>query len=201
MRVLNDYWSRLAKQEGYPARSVYKLQEIDEKFHILKGAERVLDVGAAPGSWTLYLLRHLSSSTQIVSVDIQPLTLEAPSSGGKRVTFIQGDITDPKIIQRLANLGPYDGILSDAAPSTMGIRTVDTARSEALVESVLSFLPSLLKTGGFCVVKIFQGTEGERIFQKLKSLFSKVKAFKPRACRSESFEVYYIGMGKQEGFN
>jgi 23S rRNA (uridine2552-2'-O)-methyltransferase len=196
VRVLNDYWSRQAKQEGYPARSVYKLQEIDEKFHILKGAERVLDVGAAPGSWTLYLLRHLSSSAQIVSVDIQPLTLEIASSGGNRVTFIQGDITDPKIIQRLTDLGPYDGILSDAAPSTTGIRTVDTARSEALVEGVISFLPSLLKKGGFCVVKIFKGPEGERIFQKLKPLFSKVKAFKPRACRSESFEVYYIGMGK-----
>jgi len=197
VRVLNDYWTQRAKREGYPARSVYKLQEIEERFHILRGAKKILDIGAAPGSWTLYILRTLRPTPQIVAVDLSPLSIPPQEN----LTCVQGDITDPILMDKLLPEAPFDVILSDAAPSTTGNRTVDTARSQALVEAVLGLVPSLLKAGGSCVVKVFQGSDTRQILRRLDQIFKKTRSFKPKACRSESFELYCIGLEKREGFN
>jgi len=197
VRVLNDHWTQRAKREGYPARSVYKLQEIEERFHILREAKTILDVGAAPGSWSLYILRTLKPTPRIVAVDLLPLSLPPHPN----LTFLQGDITDPALVENLFHQAPFDVILSDAAPSTTGIRTVDTARSQALVEAVLGLVPPLLKAGGACVVKVFQGSNTNQLRERLDRIFSHTRSFKPKACRSESFELYFIGLEKREGFN
>ncbi|MFQ3621366.1 MAG: RlmE family RNA methyltransferase [Spirochaetales bacterium] len=194
MRKLNDHWTQQAKKEGYPARSVYKLQEIDQKYHLLKGVKSVLDIGASPGSWTLYLLRHLSPSAHVVAVDLKPLALASHPN----LTFIQGDITEPSLQETLAKVGPFDLIVSDAAPATTGSRTVDTARSEALVEAILSLVSPLVIEGGAGLVKIFQGSERDRIIEKMKNLFEITRILKPKASRKESFELFVLGLGKKE---
>ncbi|MDR3200893.1 MAG: RlmE family RNA methyltransferase [Spirochaetales bacterium] len=191
MREISDHWTQKAKKEGYPARSVYKLKEIEEKFHILPRQGCVLDLGAAPGSWTRFVLR--SSGLSVVAVDLSPLNLGALP---ENLVFYQGDMTEPAALAFLESRGPYDAVLSDAAPSTTGNRAVDTARSEALVRQVLEIARKTLRAGGSCVVKIFQGGGQKLIMDEMKKDFASVKAFKPKATRSESFETYFIGQNK-----
>lgn len=194
MRERADHWTLKAKKEGYPARSVYKLKEIHEKFGVLPRGGTILDVGAAPGSWTLFALKLLGGRGRVVAVDLQPLGI---GSHPDNLVFLRGDITDAGTVEFLAGRGPYDAVISDAAPSTTGNRTVDTARSELLVEQVLALAEKLLKSGGSCVVKIFQGTDQKRLLDAMRNLFASAKAFKPQATRSESFETYFIGLGKK----
>lgn len=170
---------------------------MEERFHILRGVKKILDVGASPGSWSLYVLRTVHPTPHVVAVDLSPLSLPAHEN----LTFIQGDITDAGIVKKLLSEAPFDLILSDAAPSTIGIRTVDTARSQALVEAVLGLASPLLRTGGSCIVKVFQGSDTRQILEELGRIFQKSRSFKPKACRSESFELYCIGLEKREGFN
>jgi 23S rRNA (uridine2552-2'-O)-methyltransferase len=195
MRDRMDHWSALAKKEGYPARSIYKLKEIQEKFRVIPPGGRVLDLGAAPGSWTLYALRLVGARGRVTAVDLKPLDIGTVPNN---LAFLQGDMTTPESREFLLRHGPYDAVISDAAPSTTGSRTVDTARSEGLVEIVIDLALNMLKPGGSCVVKIFQGTDQKRLLDTLRGLFSSAKAFKPKACRSESFETYFIGIGKKE---
>jgi 23S rRNA (uridine2552-2'-O)-methyltransferase len=194
MREISDYWTQKAKKEGYPARSVYKLKEIEEKFGVLPRQGLILDVGASPGSWTQFVLSRGKGRLRVVAVDLAPLALaHTPDS----LLFYQGDITEEATIFFLEKNGPYDAVLSDAAPSTTGSRTVDTSRSEALVEQVLTISRAMLKAGGACVVKIFQGGGESRIRASMKKTFAFVKAFRPRATRGESFETYLIGRNKK----
>jgi 23S rRNA (uridine2552-2'-O)-methyltransferase len=192
MREISDHWTRKAKKEGYPARSVYKLKEIEEKFHILPREGLVLDLGAAPGSWTRFILRLRGGRCKVVAVDLSPLAI-AEEDG---LVFYRGDMTEDVTLAFLEGRGPYDAVISDAAPSTTGNRAVDTARSEALADQVLEIARKTLKAGGACVVKIFQGGEQKRIMDDMKKVFASVKAFKPKATRSESFETYFIGQNK-----
>jgi 23S rRNA (uridine2552-2'-O)-methyltransferase len=191
-----DFWSLKAQQEGYPARSVYKLQEIDEKFHLLprrSGEFRVLDLGAAPGSWSLYVLRKLENNCLLTAADLSPLSHRYDQGlfDGENCRFIQGDITTPEIREALLAQGPFNLVLSDAAPATTGNRSVDTLRSLALAEEVLSYVEAL-KPGGNLVVKVFQGGDTADLLKRLRLLFESAKSFKPEACRKESFETYYI---------
>ena len=172
-----DSYTQRAHREGYPARSVYKLEEINQTHHLIKPGDSVLDVGAAPGSWTLYTHRELiKGKGRIVSVDLNPLNLNpVPPT----VTAFVGDA------------------LSDAAPMTTGNRTVDTTRSEWLAEQVVYLSQEQLKTHGNLVIKIFQGGGQEAILKTMRTLFQKAKAFKPKACRDDSFEIYLIGLDKK----
>ncbi|MCX7775914.1 MAG: RlmE family RNA methyltransferase [Rectinemataceae bacterium] len=189
-----DHWTQKAKKEGYPARSVYKLEEIVRKFALMKrGASlSVLDVGAAPGSWSLWLLRTMQGTGRLVAVDIQDLGIhpEAPS-----FTFVKGSILDDSIRTRLRELGPYQMVVSDAAPATTGNRLVDQARSEELVEAVLHLALEVLAPGGALVMKIFQGGEEKRLLAELRQHFAQARGFKPEACRAESFETYLVATG------
>jgi 23S rRNA (uridine2552-2'-O)-methyltransferase len=189
-----DFWSKKAFSEGYPARSVYKLQEIDEKFHILKKNARILDLGAAPGSWTVYVLRYLGASGQVTSIDLNPLAKEVQ---GDNLTFIQGDLYDERVRNHAAALGPYDALICDAAPPTTGNKLVDTARSADLVELALFYAQTMVKKGGNCAVKIFQGGDQSILLRQMREIFQSAKGFKPKACRSESFETYLIGLDKK----
>ena len=187
MKRQQDHYTRKAKSMGYPARSVFKLEEIDNKFKVL-GSESVLDIGAAPGSWSLYCLRRKKGP--VFGVDLQPVEISHPE-----YSFIQGDIFEKDIQEALGKTGPYGVILSDAAPSTTGNRMVDTARSFNLVESIIHFSFSFLKAGGNLVLKVFQGGDERQLFELLQRHFEKVRTFKPQSSRDESFEVFFVAKG------
>jgi len=189
-----DFLTRKAKSEGYPARSVYKLSEMQEKFKLLRPGARVLDIGAAPGSWSLWVLRFLKGSGFLAAVDLSPLGMKPPT---ENFFFLRGDLYDPDVRAALAGRGPYDLVLSDAAPSTTGNRTVDTGRSEAIVEAVLGYADDLLAPGGSLVVKLFQGGGERELLNALKERYATARGFKPKACRAESFETYLLGLGKK----
>ncbi len=190
-----DSYTQRAHREGYPARSVYKLEEINSSHHLIKSGDSVLDVGAAPGSWTLFTHRELlKGNGRIVSIDLNPLNLNpVPPT----VTAIVGDAFNKENRARLIELGPYDAIISDAAPMTTGNRTVDTTRSEWLAEQVVLLAEEQLKTHGNIVIKIFQGGGQVEILKKMREMFNKAKPFKPKACRDDSFEIYLIGIDKR----
>ena len=189
-----DFWSRKAFSEGYPARSVYKLQEIDQKFSMIKKNYRVLDLGAAPGSWTTFLLRTLGSSGKVVSCDLNPLAKDVK---GENLVFIQGDLNEADIRDAIQKEGPFDLVVCDAAPLTTGNRVVDTARSTGLVKMAVWYAQTMLRTGGNFAVKIFQNGDQQKILKEMRELFATAKGFKPEACRSESFETYLIGLNKK----
>ena len=189
-----DFWSRKAFAEGYPARSVYKLKEIDEKFGFIKKNYTVLDLGAAPGSWTVFLLRSMNGSGKVVSCDLNPLAKDVKSDNLK---FIQGDLSLPEIREKIKACGPYDLVVCDAAPLTTGNRMVDTARSEGLVEMAIWYAQTMLKKGGNFAVKIFQNGDQQSLLKKMREIFTTARGFKPEACRSESFETYLLGLNKK----
>ena len=215
-----DFWSLKAQKESYPARSVYKLKEIDEKFNFFihqrygkksggqaalvnKAALRVLDLGAAPGSWSLYVLRHYGKYSRrqgslfLAAVDLVPLSRHFEFLNCEDFFFIQGDFTAEAVRKELLNRGPYNVIISDAAPPTTGSRTVDTRRSFSLVEEALSLAETCLAPGGNLAVKVFQGEDTAALLKRIRGSFNSAKNFKPQACRGSSFETYYIGLGKR----
>ena len=194
-----DYWQQKARKEGYPARSVYKLMEIDEKFRLFKNCRKALDIGAAPGSWSLYMLRKFAGKNFLAAADLSPLSREFDKGlfDGDNFFFIQGDVTTADVREVLLSKGPYDVIISDVAPGTTGNHMVDSARSLELAETVVSYAESALSRGGNLVVKVFQGAGLDALLKHMKTLFTTAKSFKPEACRGESVETYYIGLGKK----
>lgn len=197
-----DHWSLRAQKEGYPARSVYKLKEMDEKFGLFKGATkglRVLDLGAAPGSWSLYALRKMGGRGSLVAVDLSTLSrvYDKGLFDGPNFFFLQGDITTVAVRDSILSKGPFHLVMSDVAPATTGNRSVDTLRSLALVEEVVSYAEQGLERGGNLVVKVFQGGDTAEVLKRLRTLFTTARSFKPQACRPESFETYYLALNKK----
>jgi 23S rRNA (uridine2552-2'-O)-methyltransferase len=200
-----DYWQQMARKEGYPARSIYKLKEIDEKFSLLKirssggkNVPRILDIGAAPGSWSLYVLRKLAGKGFLAAADLSPLSREFDKGlfDGGNFFFIQGDVNTEEVRQALLSKSPYNVIISDAAPGTTGNHIVDSARSLELAETVLEYAQNALSPGGNLALKIFQGSGTDEILKRMKTFFSTSKSYKPEACRSESVETYFLGFGR-----
>ena len=195
MREKADHYTLQAKKEGYPARSVYKLKEINEKFRLLKPGMKVLDIGAAPGSWSLFVLRTLKNRCEVTAVDLQPLGIK-PSDA---ITFLQADAFGEEAEKLLTERGPFNLVLSDAAPATTGNRTVDTGRSFTIAEGVLALAEARLSPGGSVVIKVFQGGDEKILMERMKDAYASVRAFKPKACRKDSFETYLVGSGKKGG--
>ncbi|AFG36191.1 SAM-dependent methyltransferase [Spirochaeta africana] len=189
-----DHYSERARKQGYFARSVYKLEEINNKFGLLKRSGRYLDMGAAPGSWSQYLVRTLQPDLKLVSVDIQEMKYQGP---GNLHTVLLGDMYDHAIQQQLSSLGPFDALLSDAAPNTMGNRTVDTLASAGMAEHLIFLARSLVVPGGSLVIKIFQGGEEQNLLRMIREEYTTAKLFKPKACRKESFESFLVGVGRK----
>ncbi|MDR1786661.1 MAG: RlmE family RNA methyltransferase [Spirochaetaceae bacterium] len=189
-----DFWTRRALSEGYPARSVYKLKEMNERFSLFRRGDAVLDLGAAPGSWSAFVLRQLGGAGRVTAVDILPICAKMEEGD---FTFIQGDLFDESVRDRVREGAPYDAVLCDAAPSTTGNRAVDTARSSALVETAMGYAAVMLKSGGNFAAKLFQGSGQGDLLKKLREDFTSARGYKPQACRSGSFEVYLIGLGKR----
>lgn len=195
-----DHWSLKAQKEGYPARSVYKLKEMDEKFSLIKPGRasfKALDLGAAPGSWSLYVLRKMAALT-LVSVDLAPLSRSHDQGLFDRpdFLFIQGDFTLEEIREKILKYGPYNLLVSDAAPATSGNRSLDSLRSLALAETALYYAETALAPAGNLVIKVFQGGDTAGFLKTMRGFFESVKTFKPKACRSGSFEVYFLGLGR-----
>lgn len=187
-----DHYSKQARREGYSARSVYKLEELQRRFRVLAPGMSILDIGAAPGSWSQFARKIVGKSGHIVAVDLSELPdLESFAN----VETITGSVFDEPMIEQLAERGPYDAIISDAAPNTSGLRTLDTGRSVAIVEHVLWLCPRLLVPGGNLVAKLFQGGEEQALLQEVRRLFETGRLNKPQASRDESFETFLVGLG------
>jgi 23S rRNA (uridine2552-2'-O)-methyltransferase len=193
-----DHWQLKAKNEGYPARSVYKLKEMDEKFGLIKPRYKILDLGAAPGSWSLFILRKTPGAF-LVSVDLSPISHEFDKGlfNNENFSFLQGDFTAPEIREAIISKGPYNLIISDAAPATTGNRVVDTSRSLELAETAAFYAEAALSPGGCLVIKVFQGGDTSELLKRLGGLFKTATSYKPQACRSDSFETYYLGFEKK----
>ena len=185
-----DHYTRRAKKENYPARSVYKLQEIQEKFKLIRSGQHVLDLGCAPGSWLLYTAKLVGPRGRVVGVDLKPVPGRLPDNAAVHT----GDVFD-----ETAGFWPLVGdrfglVLSDMAPGTTGNSSVDAVRSFYLCEAALSVARKRLVAGGGFVCKIFQGEEVEQMVGAVKSTFKQHKLFKPQSCRKASKEIYIIGM-------
>lgn len=191
MQRKQDHFTVQAKKLGYPARSVFKLMEIDKKYGLIKRYNTILDIGATPGSWSLYVINKLNNSGRVVGLDINPI--DTCLNKYKNFIFIQDDLFDSSVIERLMIYTPFDLVLSDAAPATSGNNFVDSQKSLQIAERVIELTKKILKVKGNLVLKIFQGGEEKQVLNQMKSLFKQVKAFKPRASRKKSFEIYYLG--------
>lgn len=183
-----DHFTEKAKQAGFPARSVYKLEEIDRRVHLLKGGMRVLDLGAAPGSWSLYAAQKIGPSGKLLAVDLQPLRTALPPNA----TFVQGDALSLDN-EALAMFAPYDVVLSDMAPSTTGNRVQDQARSFELFMRALAVASSLTAPGGSFVGKIFMGDDLAKARAELRKYFEGEKLIRPEGTRSVSYELFVVG--------
>jgi len=197
MKRQNDYYTKLARSSGYTARSVYKLKQMNERFHLIKDGSRILDLGAFPGSWSSYALEVLKGRGRVVGVDLQELKSISRAKQGQNWQFVRGDIFSTELLKRLLELGPFDLILSDTAPSTSGNKTVDCERSLEIGQRALIIAESVLAKGGQLVIKIFQGGHEKQLLDKLRKKFVKARAFKPEASRKESKELFFLGFSRK----
>ena len=188
-----DIYYRLAKEEGWRARSAYKLIQIDDQYKIIEGAKRVVDLCAAPGSWSQVLSRKLrpdqDSSVKIVAVDLQAM---APLPG---VTQIQGDITSELTAKEI--ISHFEGnhadvVVCDGAPDVTGIHDLDEYIQAQLLLAALNITTHVLKTGGAFVAKIFRGKDVSLLFMQLQMFFKRVSCAKPRASRNSSIEAFVV---------
>lgn len=186
-----DHYFHKAKREQFLARAVYKLQEIQNKYKLLKVGDRVLDLGAAPGSWLQLAGRIVGPAGLVVGVDLKAFGHAFP----KHVVTIQRDIMEAGFQEELVReYAPFDVILSDMAPSTSGIKVADSARSALLVERAMELAHMTLKANGHLLVKIFQGSEFHQLLVQFKREYGLVKVVKPEASRKESKEIYILAM-------
>jgi len=188
-----DKWAALAKEKGYPARSVFKLKEMQEKFHLLKPCMKVLDLGASPGSWSQFACEVVGKEGRVVGVDLEPVKFKS-----KLFTFLQKDVFELSS-QDFEALGikEFDLILSDMAPKTTGIELTDHLKSSELVLRALELARTFLKKGGSLVAKIFDGPELPRIKKEFEKIFQDVKIFRAKATRKGSKELFLIGLLKK----
>lgn len=182
-----DHFGRRAKAQGYAARSVFKLQEIDAKLRLLRPAQRVLDLGAAPGSWAQYASQRVGERGVVIAVDLEPLRVAAPN-----LRAVQRDIAH-LTVDDLFGITTFDVVLSDMAPHTSGQRARDQYRSFELYMAALQAAERWLSPGGFFVGKIFQGPEFEQARDATRSLLGAARILKPDASRSESYEIFLAG--------
>jgi 23S rRNA (uridine2552-2'-O)-methyltransferase len=191
-RKRHDRFYRQAKREAFAARSVYKLEEMDRRFHILRPGARVLDLGCRPGSWLQYAARIVGPQGALVGIDRTPLEIVVP---GARI--LTGDVFEVPAETLRGELPGFDVVLSDMAPDTSGVRTMDQARSEGLFERALQLAEELLLPRGNFVGKLFQGPDWQRLIQEVRLRFAECRTAKPEGTRKESIEQYVIGLNRK----
>jgi 23S rRNA (uridine2552-2'-O)-methyltransferase len=185
-----DHFGRRAREQGFPARSIYKLEEIDKRLRLLRPGQRVLDLGAAPGSWSLYAAQRVGAQGRVLGVDRNAITVGAPP----QLSFMQLDLETAEP-DALGAPGSFDVVLSDMAPQTSGQRHRDQFLSFELYMRGLHFAAALLAPGGFYVGKIFQGPELQQARDATTRLLGQTRIFKPEASRRESYEIFLAGGG------
>ncbi|OFZ27157.1 MAG: hypothetical protein A2381_10910 [Bdellovibrionales bacterium RIFOXYB1_FULL_37_110] len=189
---VKDYYYQKAKKENFLARSVYKLDEIDSKFKVIRKADSILDLGYYPGSWVQYSAKKVEQKGEIVGIDIQNVSIELKHL--KNVKLFKKDIFEIKNLVDIDRLEKFDVVLSDMAPSTTGIKCVDQDRSLALVEKVIGILPDFLKFKGHFVIKIFDSHDAQMLIKnEIKKKFTSLHLFRPKSTRSVSKEFFVIG--------
>ncbi len=189
IRQQKDPYVKQAQQSHYRSRAVYKLIEIDEKDHLFKQGQTIIDLGAAPGSWSQYVSKKIGKKGRLIAIDILPMDPIA------NTLFIKGDFTEQPVVEQCLqamNHGKADLVISDMAPNLSGIGATDQARSLNLAELSFDLAKSVLKQGGHMLVKLFEG-EGTGVYRReLKEHFGKVIVRKPKASRDDSREFYVL---------
>jgi 23S rRNA (uridine2552-2'-O)-methyltransferase len=187
-----DHRTLQAKAQGYPARSVFKLQEIDTRCKLLAAGQCVVDLGAAPGSWSLYAAKKIGETGKLLAVDLQAMEQAFPA----HVTVLQGDaLTLEDGLHQ--NFAPYDVVLSDMAPKTTGDKFANAARSYDLFCAALGVAITFGKPGGNFVGKLFMGPDFEQARRQVGAAFQQVKVIKPKGTRDNSVEVFVVGLGRK----
>ena len=195
----SDHYSLKAKKEDYPARSVYKLKEIQNKYKIIKKGDRVLDLGCCPGSWLLYAATLTGEKGEVAGIDLKPLSKSVLSKFQSNVRVYVNDILsiDEKNEKLIKSLGKnFNVVMSDMAPATTGNKNVDAARSFNLSVAALKIAETLLIDRGVFMCKIFQGEDFNKFLDLVKTSFKKKKIFKPESTTKSSREIYIIGFEK-----
>ena len=192
-RQASDPYVKQARTQGYRARAAFKLIELDERDRFFRAGQKVVDLGAAPGSWTQVALQRVGPDGRVVALDILPMD---PLEG---VEVIQGDFREPEPLERLESLvgEQVDLVLSDMAPNISGIVASDQARSIELAELALEFARQWLAPSGVIVVKLFQGEGFDAFVRETRQLFNQVRLRKPSASRKHSREVYLVADSRE----
>lgn len=183
-RQLNDPFVQEARRTGYRARSVFKLEEIDRRFELIRQGAAVVDLGAAPGSWSQYAARK---AARVIALDVLPIE---PIPG---VDLLQGDFLDADVLAELLRRldGKIDTVLSDIAPDATGRRVVDRLRAEAVGETVVDFAREVLAADGRLLIKLVKGAEAS-VMEMARPHFSKIRLLRPKATRSDSSEAFLL---------
>jgi 23S rRNA (uridine2552-2'-O)-methyltransferase len=192
-----DHYARQAKKDHYPARSVYKLMEIQKKYKVLRRGDRVIDLGCAPGSWLLYAAETVGEQGSVTGIDLTAVTVSLPPRASAHVMDMFELRTDNPVLGGKKT----DVVLSDMAPFTTGHTGTDAARSQDLAVAALTFAATVLRPGGNFVCKLFQGEDFKIFTDMVKKEFNRSAIFKPASCRKDSRETYIIGLGKKEPGN
>ncbi|MGH7297891.1 MAG: SAM-dependent methyltransferase [Polyangiaceae bacterium] len=187
-----DHLTRAAKEAGFPARSVFKLEEIDRRTRLLRGGMHVLDLGATPGSWSLYVAQKIGRSWRLLAVDLEPLAATLPPGA----EFVQGDALS-LANEDLARFAPYDAVLSDMAPRTTGNRVTDQTRSFELFMRALAVAATLGKQGGSFVGKIFMSDDLPAARAELRKHYATERLIRPEGTRAVSTELFVVGLEKR----
>ena len=182
-----DIYVRKSKIEGYRSRAIYKLKEIDEKFKVFKGGMQVVDLGAAPGSWSQYVSKVVKNG-KIVSIDLKDIELI------DGVIQIKGDFTDFFVQDKIKNLlkKKVDAVISDMAVNTTGIKNIDSIQTGELCKEAMNFSKDIISIDGYFISKIFMGGTFNEIVAEGKKIFKEVKVFKPKSSRKDSKESFIV---------
>jgi 23S rRNA (uridine2552-2'-O)-methyltransferase len=187
-----DRFTRAAKDAGFPARSVFKLEEIDRRVRLLRGGMRILDLGASPGSWAMYAAQKVGPQGHVLAIDLEPIGTALPP----HAVFVQGDALS-LTNDDLARFAPYDVVLSDMAPRTTGNRVTDQARSFDLFMRALAVGAALGARGSAFVGKIFMSGDLPAAREELRRHYETERRIRPEGTRSVSTEIFAVGAGKR----
>ncbi len=188
-----DHLTQKAKSQGYPARSIYKLEEIQNKFKIMKQGHTVLDLGCSPGSWMLYAAKQVGPSGRVFGIDLKAVEIKL----SENIVAIEDNILKLENPDFIDHVDGFHTVMSDMAPATTGRKDVDALRSFELCRMALDVALKNLRTQGNFICKIFQGNEFKAFEKEVKAAFRECKIFKPESCRKQSKEIYIIGKGKK----
>ena len=188
-----DHYTRRAKEERWLARSVYKLEEIDRKGHLIRAGDRVLDLGCYPGSWSQYSALKVGQRGEVVGVDLK----RPDRFSSSRFRFIAADVLSLDVTWLREQVGTRDLVISDLAPATSGIAVTDTSRSIELAHRALEIALAVLKKGGHFLCKVFEGPEVKAFRTELAAHFARVQTLRPSAVRKASKEVYVLARNRK----